>query len=122
MPMISSEASIRLTLSRFFTEWFYAILHVRYHITMGLSYNFFFMWIFALNGVAWVLYTWLSGEWRLIVPERRVIEMMGATITQLHGAPLRLYTPTKYGYKQIRRIGVIAYTNEKPDDYWTKLG
>jgi nucleotide-binding universal stress UspA family protein len=27
-----------------------------------------------------------------------------------------------YGYKQIKRIGLIAYTNEKPDDYWTKLG
>jgi hypothetical protein len=51
-----------------------------------------------------------------------VTEMMGAPLTQFHGAPLRLYTPTKYGYKQIKRIGLIAYTNEKPDDYWTKLG
>ena len=51
-----------------------------------------------------------------------VTEMMGQPLTQFHGAPLRLYTPTKYGYKQIKRIGLIAYTNEKPDDYWTKLG
>ena len=51
-----------------------------------------------------------------------VTEMMGSPLTQFHGAPLRLYTPTKYGYKQIKRIGLIAYTNEKPDDYWTKLG
>ena len=51
-----------------------------------------------------------------------VTEMMGAPLTQFHGAPLRLYTPTKYGYKQIKRIGLIAYTNEKPDDYWTRLG
>jgi len=51
-----------------------------------------------------------------------VTEMMGAPLTQFHGAPLRLHTPTKYGYKQIKRIGLIAYTNEKPDDYWTKLG
>ena len=51
-----------------------------------------------------------------------VTEMMGAPLAQFHGAPLRLYTPTKYGYKQIKRIGLIAYTNEKPDDYWTKLG
>jgi hypothetical protein len=51
-----------------------------------------------------------------------VTEMMGEALTQFHGAPLRLYTPTKYGYKQIKRIGLIAYTNEKPDDYWTKLG
>ncbi len=51
-----------------------------------------------------------------------VTEMMGEPLTQYHGAPLRMYTPTKYGYKQIKRIGLIAYTNEKPDDYWTELG
>jgi hypothetical protein len=51
-----------------------------------------------------------------------VTEMMGAPLTQYHGAPLRLHMPTKYGYKQIKRIGLISYNNERPDDYWTKLG
>jgi DMSO/TMAO reductase YedYZ molybdopterin-dependent catalytic subunit len=51
-----------------------------------------------------------------------VTEMMGAPLTESHGAPLRLHMPTKYGYKQIKRIGLISYTNTKPDDYWTKLG
>jgi hypothetical protein len=51
-----------------------------------------------------------------------VTEMMGAPLTQYHGAPLRLHMPIKYGYKQIKRIGLINYTNSKPDDYWTKLG
>ena len=51
-----------------------------------------------------------------------VTEMDGRPINREHGAPLRLHAPTKYGYKQIKRIGVIAYSNLKPDDYWTKLG
>ena len=51
-----------------------------------------------------------------------VTEMMGAPLTQYHGAPLRLHMPIKYGYKQIKRIGLIHYTDSKPDDYWTKLG
>jgi hypothetical protein len=51
-----------------------------------------------------------------------VTEMGGSPLTQYHGAPLRLHAPTKYGYKQIKRIGLIAYMDEKPDDYWTKLG
>ena len=51
-----------------------------------------------------------------------VYEMGGRPITRWHGAPLRLHTPLKYGYKQIKRIGLIAYTDMKPDDYWTKLG
>jgi hypothetical protein len=30
--------------------------------------------------------------------------------------------PIKYGYKQIKRIGLIGYKDSLPDDYWTKLG
>jgi hypothetical protein len=51
-----------------------------------------------------------------------VTEMAGKPIAEAHGAPLRLHMPIKYGYKQIKRIGLIAYTDDKPDDYWTKLG
>jgi hypothetical protein len=51
-----------------------------------------------------------------------VTEMAGEPLTQQHGAPLRLHMPIKYGYKQIKRIGLIAYTDVKPDDFWTKLG
>jgi DMSO/TMAO reductase YedYZ molybdopterin-dependent catalytic subunit len=51
-----------------------------------------------------------------------VTEMMGAPLTQLHGAPLRLHMPIKYGYKQIKRIALIRYMDTKPDDYWTHLG
>jgi hypothetical protein len=51
-----------------------------------------------------------------------VTAMSGQPLTQEHGAPLRLHMPIKYGYKQIKRIGLIAYTDVKPDDYWMKLG
>ncbi len=51
-----------------------------------------------------------------------VTEMNGTPLAPEHGAPLRLHMPIKYGYKQIKRIGLIAYTDTKPDDYWTKLG
>ena len=51
-----------------------------------------------------------------------VYEMGGRPITRWHGAPLRLHPPLQYGYKQIKRIGLIAYTDLKPDDYWPQLG
>jgi hypothetical protein len=51
-----------------------------------------------------------------------VMEMSGRPLEPEHGAPLRLHMPIKYGYKQIKRIGLIAYTDVKPDDFWTKLG
>lgn len=49
-------------------------------------------------------------------------EMNGAPLTQEHGAPLRLASPTKYGIKQIKRIGRIDFTNERPRDYWAQEG
>jgi hypothetical protein len=51
-----------------------------------------------------------------------VTEMSGRPLTQEHGAPVRLYMPIKYGYKQVKRVGLMAYTDQKPDDFWTKLG
>ena len=50
------------------------------------------------------------------------MEMSGQPLRPEHGAPLRLHMPIKYGYKQIKRIGLIAYTDVKPDDFWMKLG
>jgi hypothetical protein len=49
-------------------------------------------------------------------------EMNGADLTLEHGAPLRLVIPVKYGVKNIKRIGTIAYTNQRPQDYWANEG
>jgi DMSO/TMAO reductase YedYZ molybdopterin-dependent catalytic subunit len=49
-------------------------------------------------------------------------EMNGAPLTLPHGGPLRLVTTTKYGIKQIKRIGRITFTDERPKDYWNERG
>ena len=49
-------------------------------------------------------------------------EMNGEPLTLPHGAPLRLVVPVKYGIKNIKRIGRIEYTNERPADYWAAVG
>jgi DMSO/TMAO reductase YedYZ molybdopterin-dependent catalytic subunit len=49
-------------------------------------------------------------------------EMNGKPLEDEHGAPLRLVSPVKYGIKNIKRIGLIRYSNERPDDYWAKQG
>ena len=49
-----------------------------------------------------------------------VYEMNGAPLLPEHGAPLRLATTTKYGIKQLKRIGRIEFTNERPRDYWAE--
>jgi DMSO/TMAO reductase YedYZ molybdopterin-dependent catalytic subunit len=49
-------------------------------------------------------------------------EMNGALLTPDHGAPLRLVIPTKYGIKNLKRIGRIEYTDQRPKDYWAEQG
>jgi hypothetical protein len=49
-------------------------------------------------------------------------EMNGSPLTQDHGAPLRLVTPLKYGVKNIKRIGTIRYSFNRPADYWAERG
>jgi DMSO/TMAO reductase YedYZ molybdopterin-dependent catalytic subunit len=48
--------------------------------------------------------------------------MNGAPLAIENGAPLRLRIPTKYGIKNIKRIGTIAYTDQRPADYWAEQG
>jgi hypothetical protein len=49
-------------------------------------------------------------------------EMSGKELLPAHGAPLRLSMPLKYGYKQIKQIARITYTNERPYEYWERFG
>ncbi|MGB7068162.1 MAG: molybdopterin-dependent oxidoreductase [Pyrinomonadaceae bacterium] len=49
-------------------------------------------------------------------------EMNGEPLKAEHGAPLRLASPTKYGIKQIKRIGRIEFTSERPKDSWAENG
>ncbi len=91
-----------VTLFRFFPEWFYHMLKVPYHVTDGLGDHFFFMWFFAINGVAYVLYTWLSGEWRFLLPERRSLkDAVQVTLVDLH---LRKGLPEQTKYNGAQRI------------------
>ena len=39
-----------------------------------------------------------------------------------HGAPLRLYSPTKLGYKLTKYLMAIEFTSEKPGGYWEDRG
>ncbi len=57
------------TLFRLYPDWFWKLLNRPYQLTTGLGYHFLFMWVFAINGIAYVIYLLLSGEWRLLVPE-----------------------------------------------------
>ena len=43
-------------------------------------------------------------------------------IDKKHGSPLRLIIPVKYGYKSLKRVGVIKFSDTRPKDYWALFG
>jgi DMSO/TMAO reductase YedYZ molybdopterin-dependent catalytic subunit len=49
-------------------------------------------------------------------------EVNGQPLPYLHGKPLRLIIPVKYGIKNLKRIGSINFSNERPPDYWAERG
>jgi thiosulfate reductase cytochrome b subunit len=96
----------KFTLIRLFPEWFWKLIDAPYHVTQGLGNHFFFMWIFAINGIAYVLYLAVSGEWRLLVPQRRSLrDAIQVTLVDLH---LRKGLPAQTKYNGGQRI---AYTS-----------
>lgn len=49
-------------------------------------------------------------------------EMNGKPLLKKHGSPLRLIIPVKYGYKSLKKIGVIKFSDNRPKDYWALFG
>jgi DMSO/TMAO reductase YedYZ molybdopterin-dependent catalytic subunit len=49
-------------------------------------------------------------------------EMNGKPLLKKHGSPLRLIIPVKYGYKSLKRVGVIKFSDTRPKDYWALYG
>lgn len=49
-------------------------------------------------------------------------ERNGKPLEVEHGGPVRLVIPVKYGVKNLKRVGVIEFTDERPPDYWAEQG
>jgi thiosulfate reductase cytochrome b subunit len=95
-----------LTLVRLFPPWFWKAINAPYRVTEGLGYHFFFMWIFAINGILYVAYLLISGEWRVLVPERRsFVDAIRVTLVDLH---LRKGLPAQGKYNGAQRIAYTA--------------
>jgi thiosulfate reductase cytochrome b subunit len=57
-------------LFHFFPDGFYQKLNLVHRLYDGMAWHFLFMWLFAVNGLLYVSYTAISGEWRELVPNR----------------------------------------------------
>jgi thiosulfate reductase cytochrome b subunit len=95
-----------ITLFHFFPKPFYNFFGLRQRLAEGMTLHFVFMWLFGVNGIAYVLYTVISGEWRYLVPDRNSFkEALQVTLHDLH---LSDYLPPQLKYNGAQKI---AYTS-----------
>jgi DMSO/TMAO reductase YedYZ molybdopterin-dependent catalytic subunit len=48
--------------------------------------------------------------------------MDGRPLEWAHGAPLRLVTPLKYGFKSLKWLSTLRFTDQRPADFWAERG
>jgi len=96
------------TLFQFFPQSFYEAFHVDHKLAQGMSWHFALMWVFFLNGLLYVLYTAVSGEWRYLLPTRHSLqEAIQVTLHDL-GLSKKLLPVRKFnGAQQIAYTSVI---------------
>ena len=80
-------------------------LHINNRLAEGMALHFFFMWFFAINGIAYVLYTLISGEWRDLIPNRHSFKEAWNVL--LHDLRIRKEPLPKAKFNGAQRI---AYT------------
>ena len=92
-------------LFKFFPQGFYKTLHIPFRLAEGMSWHFAFMWLFAANGLLYMLFTLFSGQWRHLLPNKHSFKE--AWQVMLHDLHLRKYQPPQIKYNGAQRI---AYT------------
>lgn len=50
-----------------------------------------------------------------------VVGAYGKVLPQQFGAPMRLHLPWKYGFKSIKSIRKVTFTDERPVGFWEEL-
>ena len=89
----------------FFPDWFYKALRLEFRLAEGMAWHFTFMWFFAINGFCYVLYTFISGEWRHLLPNRHTPREAWHVV--LHDLKLRKTPPPRAKFNGAQRL---AYT------------
>ena len=103
------EYSIKLfghTFFKFFPEGFYKFFNIPARLAEGMAFHFLFMWFFFINGILYVLYTLVSGEWRNLVPQKHSLKEAWQVL--LHDLHLRKTTPPQNKYNAAQRIAYTA--------------
>ena len=93
----------------FFPGWFYDRLGIGHRLAEGMAWHFAFMWAFAINGLAYVAYTLISGEWRHLIPNRSTFAEAFQVVLHDLGVRKQPLPRRKFnGAQRIAYSGVVA--------------
>ncbi len=74
----------------------------------GMGWHFLFAWFFAINGLLYVIFLAVSGQWRHLVPKWRAIgEAIQVVLVDLHLSKAKLPVRKYNAAQQIAYSGVI---------------
>jgi len=69
--------------------------HVNYRLAEGMGWHFFIMWFYGLNGLFYIIYLVVSGQWRHLMPDRHTLRDSLHVIA--HDLSLRKDPPPQLG-------------------------
>ena len=85
------------------------ILPLDRRLAVGMAWHFMFMWFFFVNGLCYVLYTAISGEWRYLLPNRHTFaEAIQVVLHDLHLRKAPLPRRKFNGAQQIAYTSIIV--------------
>jgi thiosulfate reductase cytochrome b subunit len=94
------------TLFHFFPKSFYSALSLDHSLAQGMDWHFYFMWLFAINGFVYVLFTILTGHWREMIPRKDAFR--DALLVTLYDLGLRKQLPPQGKYNAAQQIAYSA--------------
>jgi thiosulfate reductase cytochrome b subunit len=93
-------------LIKFFPQGFYKTLNIPFRLAEGMNWHFLFMWLFFINGLLYVTFTVVSGQWRYLLPKKNSFKEAWQVV--LHDLHIKKYEPPFVKYNAAQRI---AYTS-----------
>lgn len=91
---------------KFFPNNFYNALHLPYRLAEGMAWHFLFMWVFTINGLLYVLYTIISGQWKFLLPNKHSFKE--AWLVLLHDLHIIKKAPPVKKYNGAQQIAYTA--------------
>jgi thiosulfate reductase cytochrome b subunit len=93
-------------LIKFFPQGFYKTLNIPFRLAEGMNWHFLLMWLFFINGLLYITYTIVSGQWRYLLPKKNSFKEAWQVV--LHDLHIKKYNPPFVKYNAAQRI---AYTS-----------